>query len=107
MTLSTTGLRPVLVIRPSAVVVGAVVAGATFLLLDFAVFALSQHKARGVLAAQGLKLVAIDRERSLPCPFLTKGWTFVATRDGQLLAGGICAGVNPYGTVVAILPALR
>lgn len=107
MSLSTTGLRPILTIRPGAVLAGALVFGATALTLDFGGRLISRHQAGVLLHAQGLKVVAIDYDRRLPCPFMTSGWTFVATRDGQLLAGGVCAGVNPFGSVVAILPALR
>lgn len=69
--------------------------------------ALSRHAAKAAIGRQGYALQALDRQKSLPCPRPGQGFTFVATRDGHLVAGGVCVLMLTRPDILVTLPNLR
>lgn len=69
--------------------------------------ALSRHAAKAAIGREGYAVQALDREKSLPCPRLGQGFTFVATRDGHLVAGGVCVLMLTRPDILVTLPNLR
>jgi predicted lipoprotein with Yx(FWY)xxD motif len=60
-------------------------------LVAFSEAIIARRQARTAMAAQGFELIALDRDRTLTCGPGQWPYAFTATRQGALVAGGVCA----------------
>lgn len=53
---------------------------------------IARRHVRAAIAAEGLALVALDRDRAVACRPGQWPYSFIATAHGALVAGGACSG---------------